>query len=183
MTQVNFQGKFISHINIKRTTPSSSSIKASIVELNPVDNSDLKVLHSVHNLWQTNFSNNIYRDALSINYINIADTEQKFYILTMQSKNFNKLRAEDILAESKIITNKPNKDSIYLDYLQVHPENMSESENKIYKGLGSNFLDFLKKHYNGKEINLHSLYTTIEFYLKNGFHQIASNSNQLYYRG
>lgn len=181
MDNITFTGNFISHINIKRVKPINITQKISVIEADPLNFHDLEALREVNDLWQGNFSNNIYKDANAINNIAIKDEKIKFFILTHQKNNFNNLNAEDIIAEGKIILKHPKENSIYLDYLQVQPDNMFESENRIYKGIGTAFLDFIKDLYKGKEISLHSLYSTLDFYMKNGFRPIERNSNNLYF--
>ena len=51
----------------------------------------------------------------------------------------------------------------------------------IFKGIGTAALNFLKKLYNGKEINLHSLYSSRYFYEQNGFRPVEPESNNLYF--
>lgn len=181
MDNLSFTGNFISLINIKKLKPFTMPVKISVVEADPLVSEDLRALREVNDLWRGNFSNVIYKDAAAINNIGIPDEIQKFFVLTRQKENFNRLKAEDILAEGKIILDNPDKNSIYLDYLQVQPDNMFESENRIYKGIGSAFLDAIKALYKGKEINLHSLYSTLDFYKKNGFRPSGRDSNNLYF--
>ena len=179
MEKINFKGSFISTVNISKIRPLSAPVKVSAVELNPLDNRDLKVLQKVHSLWSANFSGVIYKDAEKINLTEIPDDTQKFFVLTRQKNNFENLCAEDVLAEIKVIPE--GSKSIFLDYLQVQPDNMFDSDNRIFKGIGTAALNFLKKLYNGKEINLHSLYSSRYFYEQNGFRPVEPESNNLYF--
>ncbi len=181
MEDISFKGKFISSIAIQKYKSISAPVKVSVAEVNPIDNNDVKTLKNVHSLWNGNFSKNIYNDAANINLANIQNADEKFYVLTRQKSNFENLNPEDILAESKIIINNPDTRSIYLDYLQVEPDNMYEAENRIYKRVGSSMLDFLKLYYPNKDIHLHSVFSSIEFYVKNGFRPIERNSSSLFY--
>ena len=60
MNQISFRGQFVSNINIKKAGYPIPAHKASIVEVNPVNNNDLRVLKEIHELWNGNFTNCIY---------------------------------------------------------------------------------------------------------------------------
>lgn len=181
MSEISFKGNFISHLNIQKIYPIKRPCKISIVELNPLDNRDLRALRELNDLWEASFSGSIYKDAASIHNIGEADKAQKFYVLTRQMKNFENIFPEDILAEAKIVEDSFNGRSVNLDYLQVHPENMFGSENRKFKHIGTAFLDFFKNLYKGKEINLHTLFSSQDFYFANGFHRVERDSNNLYF--
>ena len=181
MNNTSFKGRFISSLKITPVKSINPPLKVSAVEINPIDNCDIKALKNVHSLWNGAFTKNIYNDAHAIKLTQIPSSNEKFFILTKQTENFDNINPEMVLAEAKIITNNPDTRSIYLDYLQVEPDNMHEAENRIYKGIGSKMLDFLKLHYKNKDIHLHAVFSTLEFYAKNGFHPIEQNSRNLFY--
>ena len=181
MSEISFKGNFISHLNIQKIYPIKMPFKVSVVELNPLDNRDLRALRDVDDLWEASFSGNIYKEAASIHNIGEADEAQKFYVLTRQMKNFENIFPDDILAEAKIAEDSFNGRSVNLDYLQVHPEHLYDSEVREFKGLGRGFLDFFKQLYKGKEIDLHSVFSARDFYFKNGFHPVERDSNNLYF--
>lgn len=180
MNNINFKGKFISQIDIKKL-PLNKPVKVSAVELNPLLKSDLKTLREIDDLWNVEFSNYIYKDAVAINSLIDSHENKKFYVLTRQKTDYENLNAADILAEAKILL-KQSDNSIYLDYLQVDPDNNYYSQQcKLYKGIGTAFLNFFKSAYKNQKIKLHSLFSCTEFYKKNGFQSVSPNSNNLYF--
>lgn len=176
MNQISFKGQFISNINIKRAGYPLPTHQAAIVEADPLKFHDLKALEDVDRLWDGNFSRCIYKDAYRINLNNAPDSKQKFFILTDQKENYNRLNSDDILAEAKVVLDYPVKGKVFIDYLQVQPENSFDSNNRTYEKLGTSFLSFLKKYYNNSEIGLRSLHSTVDFYIKNGFKLVRKDS-------
>ena len=181
MNNINFKGTFITCTDIKRANKNSSPVKVSAVRINPYDKRDLKALKEVHDLWDGQFSKKIYKDAIRVIKEELPPEDYKFFILTKQHTNFDNLVPDDILAEAQIVLNHPNQNSVYLDYMQVEPQNMYESEYRVYKGIGSAFLDFFKKMYKGKNIHLRSLISTQDFYKINGFRQKDIQSTDYYF--
>ena len=181
MNEINFKGNFITRLNVQKIYPTTKKLEISAVELNPLDNKDLRVLRIVDELWNAGFSKNIYKDAASIHNVGLSDEAQRFFVLTRQMKNFENILPDDILAEAKVIEDTFNGRSVNLDYLQVHPEQKYDSECRKIKNIGSAFLDFLKNRYKGKEIDLHAVFSSLDFYFANGFRPIEPNSNNLYF--
>ena len=169
MNQISFRGQLITNINIKKYGETNSTRQASVVKMNPLKYRDLNTLLGVCDLWNETFAGTIYKDADRINISRTNLDLRKFYVLTEQRQSYERVEPEDVLAEAEIVIDYPDKNNIYLEYLQVQPENMYESGSQLYKGIGSSFLSFLKDYYKNKIIQLRALPTTVDFYIKNGF--------------
>ena len=174
--QISFKGQLVSNMNIKRAGYDFPAKKASIVELNPLEYHDLRTLREINELWDGTLASCICKDAECINIGQADFNPQKFFVLTTQRENFKRMNPDDILAEAEVVLNQPSKGKIYLEYLQVDPDNMFDSEAKLYEGLGTTFLNFLKKHYNGLEIHLNAVCSAVDFYLKNGFTLVKNST-------
>ena len=72
MSEISFKGNFISHLNIQKIYPIKMPFKISVVELNPLDNRDLRALRDVDDLWEASFSGNIYKESASILIFGVA---------------------------------------------------------------------------------------------------------------
>lgn len=182
MNNISFNGKFVSNINIKKAGAIANEFKTSIVEINPYSKNDLKTLREVHELWRGHFSRLVYEEAVKTSIDKIFSEENKFFVMTMQRGNFDVLDGNDILAEAKIILNKPEKNYVYIDYLQVNPEDMHGSNYRVYKNIGTNFLNFFKENFSKKTIHLHTIESARTFYMKNGFQKDPKISDHLYFK-
>ena len=181
MTQISFKGTLITNMNVRKAGYTLPTHKVSIVRVNPNNEADLRALREVEDSWQGNFTKQIYKDAERINSGIIPEFPETFFIMTEQKDKFSKLNPDDILAEAKIIRDFPAKNKIYIDYLQVQPDNSFDSPIRTLEGLGTSFLKFIKNHYKGKELSLRSLFSTIDFYKKNGFKLVRKDSNLMKY--
>ena len=166
MNQISFKGNFITNANIKRAGVIPMPCKISVVELDPLKSKDLKALERLGEMWISDLSFNIFKEAQRINENGINKDNLQFFVLTEQKENFKNINPHKILAEASIIVDYPGKDKIYLDYLQVDPMSMHNTDGRVYKGVGTAFLKFLKKYYKGKEIQLRTLISATNFYLK-----------------
>ena len=100
--------------------------------------------------------------------------------LTEQTDNFEKLQPEKILAESSVSAF-PFSKSINIDDFQVHPKHNYFAQDRQFKKVGEALLNAIKRIFDGKEIILHAVPKSIDFYTKNEFRPIARDSHNMHY--
>ncbi len=185
--KINFNGNFIRPTVVKKINKDNKYIphRVSLIQIDTTNQMDIKALRDTFKIWENDssipsFSDIIYEDAKQIHDKNYDNGFHKFFVLTNQKKHFYKLNYNDILAMSEISAY-PHSKKINIDAIEVHPEHNYWSSKRNFKGIGSAFLDAIKKVFDGKEITLRSVPSAIDFYKKNGFHQITKDSHDLQY--
>ncbi len=175
---INFKANYINATTVKRInqTPVSDKV-VSFVELSPQSTSDVKAIRTLSYCWDDNKS--LAGDL----YCNLRDCSlygdnsgQKFYAITQQRNNFEKLDSDEILAVAQI----RDRDDIHLDLLQVDPANNNDIYLREFCHIGTAMLNCLKKLFPNKDITLKSVDSAFDFYLKNGFNRIANSSHFIF---
>lgn len=186
-SNINFKGKFISPVIIKKLDIQKKYIphQASIIQIDTANEKDIIALKNASKNWDTSsptlsFSDIIYEDAKGIYEMGEDNNFHKFFVLTNQKKDFAELNQDEILAMTEI-SDYPNSKKIGIEALEVHPDHNYWSENRNYKQIGSGLLDAIKQIFKGKEINLRSVDSALAFYYKNEFIPITRNSHDLQY--
>ncbi len=187
MKIINFTGTYLATTKINKKTQKNKFIphEASVVQMHPSSKNDILTLKSTTESWDENsnilsFSDIIYEDAKNIHDEEIDTGIHKFYAITNQKRNFTKLLPDEILALTEI-TSFPDSRKVNIDVLEVNPEHNHWSQDRTYKNIGSALLNAIKEIFEGKEITVRSVPSALNFYKKNGFHQIYQNSHDLHY--
>lgn len=143
--------------------------KVSLVELSTESDEDMKLMNEISYEWDhhLSFAADI-RDKFSDYYVAMdQNPKEKFFVLTEQERNFDKLDSLDVLAATQL---KKIPKGIYIDFLQVAPDYGARSTTTSpFKRVGSGFLDAVKSLYPKNNILLDPIESAINFYKKNGF--------------
>ena len=143
----------------------------SVVELNPRDKHDLKVLDKLSETWEkADFSDRIFCNAVAATAKNADPSQYKFFIITKQNKDFDKIKAKDVLAQAQIDFDEYHiKNKVWIDFLEVKPETKYGTEKRKYSDIGKRFLDYFKSAYKGKTLSLVPTDSAKPFYEKQNF--------------
>lgn len=177
VNSISFGGQYVTSANIlkKNLKGKFNSCKGSIVEIDTLNNRDIKALLEVSDKWQQEYSREIYDNARFINEMKYRSLLSRFFVLTTQKSNFAKLNPDEILAELQFsVSSKLNK--INLEYFQVDPKSNFWGIDRLYKKVGTGFIDAMKFLYKDSDITLSPAPSAIKFYLKNGFKFIEDSS-------
>lgn len=175
---INFKASYINSTTIKRINqPQTTDKVVSFVELSPQSMSDVKAIRTLSYCWDDNksFAGDLYNNLRDCRLYS-DDSGQKFYAITQQRNNFEKLDSDEILAVAQI----HDRDDIHLDLLQVDPANNNDVYLREFCYVGTAMLNCLKKLFPDKDITLKSVNSAIEFYLKNGFNRIGDSSHFIF---
>lgn len=163
--EINFKANLISKTYVRKLNPTAKKFvphEVSFVEINPLQESDIKALKKMSKLWGDDsiFANTIY-------YFAKRDPRKRTFILTEQEKEFEKLEPEKILGLTQLTR---ELSGIYdIEYLETKPEYQLENKNREYKKIGSQILDCLKKVFYESNLKVDYIFDRVEFYMKNGF--------------
>ena len=157
----------------------------SFIKLNPTDEKDVFTLLKTKDLWtKSRYANTIYTRALEMFYDNDNSNENEFFLLTEQTKDFESLDAEKVLA--MCLVKNCSKYSKYIAYLQTNPLYMYNNDKNFsrnFKGIGSEVLNCLKELFKDFYLVLNaSNKENINFYLKNGFKLINKDTKYLTFK-
>lgn len=170
---INFKANYVSPTYIKDTYRNSNKqdCKVSLVEVNPNSQADLSAIHDIALNWgkRDTYAVNIMENLFYSHYCEDF-SGKRFFALTKQPNNFEKLKGEEVLGLAMVITNDTKE--VRLEYLQVEPENNYFSIERRYKGIGSSLLHSICDIFKNRDISLCSAKSAIEFYKSQGFKQI-----------
>lgn len=151
--------------------------KVSFVELNSFNTNDMITLNNISEDWDKSmFAESIYQDALNINELEDIDCNVKFYAITTQNKNHEKLIPEKILGLCEIKEEGYKK--AFVEFVESNPESINNPHAK-YKAIGNGIFEALKNYYDN--ISLQSTVTALEFYERQGFKPIEKYSRILHW--
>ena len=170
ISSINFKGTYITPAIVKKFDGDKNypQKEVALVELSPISYNDMSVMNRISYEWGNNgtLATDI-RDTFSDHYVAYDEfPREKFYVLTEQKRNFDKLDSLEVLAVTQL---KNIPEGIFIDYLQVAPDYCADNTNSLFRGVGSAFLNSIKKLYTHKNIILNSLESAVQFYKKNGF--------------
>ena len=171
MYNVSFQAKYISTSVVKKKLPSSGyeNCRVNFVQF---EASDLPVIKKLPRRWNEGIVHGFVRDAeLELKNTNDPSKSSKFYAMTKNACDLNKLKLDDILSIAEV-SYSCLYDMHQIDYLCVEPlsrVNAKPSKGRNYLSLGTQMLNKIKKLYEGKDFFLFSMYSAIPFYKSNGF--------------
>lgn len=179
-TNLNFKAKFIQNTSVleyNKKNKNYDKALVSFVEIKPCYDT-IAISNAVKNWENDTYACNILNTLKrqNKNFDNLDNF--KIYALTSQKRNFEILSSNMILALAQIEL-EGNK-TPYLSYLQVNPDNIEQfafyNERK-YKGVGTGFLNSLKKIYDS--ISLVASNRGLDyFYTKNNFDLVSTFSKK-----
>lgn len=177
-----FKANYISPATIVRINNSNYGFKqVSFVEIDPMYKNDRLSVNKAAVSWDRHGGEGFAYDiceALNQIYCSGQNNDDKrFFAITTQRNDFERLAYDDILALAQVTTPEESEyhsNSKYIDFLQIDPEYQKSNVYRTFKGVGTAMLNSIKKLYNDKNILLDSVESAIEFYTKNGFKEIES---------
>lgn len=174
---INFKANYIGQTNVTDTfrNKNQAGCKVSFVEMNPQSKQDVTTMREVTLNWgRDSYATNIM-EHFQYSYFCGDDLEEnRFFALTTQRSNFEKLETDEVLALA--LVSKESDKRIDLKYLQVDPENNYFSAKRRYEGIGRGILRSICKLFGNKDIFLQSANTACGFYKSQGFEQIKNTT-------
>jgi len=167
-----FQGIYKGIVKINELKSDGISEKhVSVVELNPKDKEDLKTLDKLSETWEdAEFSDRIFCNAVASTAKNANPFKRRFFVITKQNKDFNKIQAKDVLAQAQLdLDDYHSKNKVWISFLEVKPEIKYGAEKRKYSDIGKRFIDYFKKAHQGKTLSLIPVESAIPFYEKQDF--------------
>lgn len=174
---ISFKANYINSANIKDSfrDKNQTNCKVSFVEVHPQSEQDVKTMREVTLNWgRDSYATNILEHFLYSHFCGDDLDENRFFALTTQKNNFEKLSTDDVLALA--LVGKESKKRVDLKYLQVDPENNYFSSERRYEGVGRGILHSICNFFENKDIFLQSAKTACEFYRLQGFEQIKDTT-------
>lgn len=174
---ISFKANYIGSANIKDSYRDKNQVNCNVsfVEVNPQSESDVTTMREVTLNWgRDSYATNIMEYFQYSHFCGEDFDENRFFALTTQKNNFEKLEADDVLALALVF--KESKRRVDLKYLQVDPENNYFSGERRYEGIGRGILQSICKLFENKDIFLQSVKTACEFYKLQGFKQIKNTT-------
>lgn len=181
MDNIHFGANFIGRVPVKKKNLRGKfeTQKVSLVLIDTLNKNDILALKHTGETWK-DFATPIYEDAKMFYKNNERSNVHHILALTEQTDNFEKLQPEKILAESSVSAF-PFSKSINIDDFQVHPKHNYFAQDRQFKKVGEALLNAIKRIFDGKEIILHAVPKSIDFYTKNEFRPIARDSHNMHY--
>ena len=174
---VSFKAYRISDANIYRINQDNSHepIKASFVELQPVSNFDVNAADKFAELCGQDYEALAQNIAYDLdNMLFDKDRTKRFFAVTRQMCNFDKLDPYEIMGTMETLIDEANQHMIA--YLKVAPEYAYADIDRTIKGVGASLIKPLQnKLLLGKRIFADILESAKGFYENMGFQQIKGN--------
>lgn len=166
-----FYGTYKGTVKINElNTNSIESRDAYVVQMDPKDKKDLKVLKKLSSSWKNaELSGAIYKKALTSSKKEIINLNSKFFVITIQDKDFDKINHKEVLAQAQLGYEDSYKNQVWIDYLQVNPNNKYGSKKRKFANVGKAFVDFFKEEHKGKKLVLAPLEPSLSFHEKQNF--------------
>ena len=126
-------------------------VSAYLVELDKTSEDNYKVLKDVAETWENGdlYANDVY-ERFKSNFENKTLTpEERFFVLTKQSKNFDKLNYAKILGVAELY--KPEDSPIEIEFLQTNPKYIKAKDSPKIKHIGKAIIKGVLKIIKDKE--------------------------------
>lgn len=175
---INFKANLNSIGIVKRLNKdnSYSDLPVSFVELDINSKRDLFAMKKVANNWMGNiYANDVYERFKVNQERNLENQEERFFALTSQKENFDKLDYKRILGVAEIYL--PLGEDAEIEFLQTNQSFLTECPS--IKHIGKVIVDKIKNILANETIALYSTYDAIPFYQKQGFKIIEENLMKL----
>lgn len=174
---ISFGASFVQKLPIKKysyETKTYTPDYASMAELNPYDKNDVDSVYEIaRDFGGDTYASNIYYDIKSASHRDKNKYNIRFFVLTRQKDNFEKIQDIDVLGIAEI--HQINDREIDIDYIQTHPKYVYPVGPKYIKRIGTAILNYFKQ--DNDKISL--LSGNHAFYRKNGFKKISPNGNRM----
>ena len=181
MDNIHFGANFIGRVSVKKKNIMGrfKTEKVSLLCIDTLNKDDIQALKHTRETWK-DLTIHIYEDANMFYQNKERSKFHHIFALSEQNDNFEKLQPEKILAESAISAY-PTSKSISIDYFQVHPKHNYFAKDRQFKKVGEAMLNAIKKIFEDREILLHAVPKSTDFYAKNDFHPVYYDSYNMRY--
>lgn len=174
--QINFQAKYIRNEYIPRKGTNDLE-KVSIIKFTKLHKNDQKALDVVAKSWKkitgdkSTYANDMCIEFREAALLKKDEFKREFYGLTLQQEDFETINPSKILGLAEISTMRTSEDFILhiLDYLETHPNNVYNNENREYMNIGKVLLKFIDKKLKGLPTALLPTKMSEQMYLNNGY--------------
>ena len=178
---ISFGANFIKNTTILQKDKSGNfkPYDVALVELDPYSKNDIATMAEIADEW---FSWESFTPQILESMENISDrhqmirSERKFYALTTQTDNFEKLDQMNILNTAQVSDYRFNQ--IKLDFIETNPAYKHKEAKSCYKHIGTAMLNCIKELYSKKDIYLRAIDDAVDFYLLNGFKRVSENLSE-----
>ncbi len=168
---ISFKGHYICDSQVKRN---NKPCALSFVQIDTKNKSDIAALKELDYMYERKSYFGDISDNASLDYrCNISFNDKKYYVLTSQKRDFEKLDSDMILGAVQV---EPHENCNEINYLQVIPEQNYFNPEREYKNLGSSIVNTIMKLFPEKKLMLYSSNSAINFYKKLGFTQDKSET-------
>lgn len=168
---ISFKGNYVCDTQVKKN---NKPYTLSFVQIDTKNKSDITALSELDYMYQRKSYFGDISDNASLDYrCNMSFNDKKYYVLTSQKRNFEKLDSDMILGAVQV---EPHENCNEINYLQVIPEQNYSNSNREYKNLGASIVGTILKLYPDKQLMLYSSNSAIDFYKKLGFKQDESET-------
>ena len=180
---VSFKANYLHSIRLEKINNEKTQ-KAALVELDPKSELDNSSIQQIIYDWG-GINSYSYDIAYNMGQILCELNDEsmptpRFFAITEQRSNFNKLVPESILALAETTSMKDNV--INIDFLETNIDQAYNAKNAKFQHIGTTMLDYLKTLFSGKTLELNATNESMSFYIKNGFVKKSGNFNRLMFK-
>lgn len=177
---ISFKANFIAPAMIKqhRFFRKFQDKEASFIELKNAESADRMALQELEKIWGDGkgFVEQMARHIRADYFWKY--NKRRYFALTLQQEQFEKPITNKILGVAEVENR--NSNNIFLNYLQIHPDNRFSSCCRTYYKIGTAMINSLKDLFPQKNISLITTQFARKFYIKNGFKSVGKGSKMIF---
>lgn len=180
---ISFKANYLNHTNIKQydLNNKTSDYQAFFIKIDPNNRRDLAALRQVKKDWGSgSYAHQIYDRATEMAFDDSYARDKEIFALTTQANDFAHLQSDKILGLS-LLSSRPHNIK-YITYFQTIPKYTYEKRKELsegFKNIGTSLLDCLKTYVKNSSITLHATFSSMNFYLSQGFDFINKDSKYM----
>lgn len=174
---ISFKANLISQEYIRKRNADNtfSSMPVSFVQLDGKSKSEVMAVRKLADRWSygDEYAGNISDCMLEALYGG-RENNDKFYAITKQTENLDKLNGEDILALA--LTSLSSTGENCIDYAQVEPkyvatlpEYLHGEKIPLYKKIGTALFDGIERMFKHKDLYLFTMEDNLKYYKRRGY--------------
>lgn len=170
MDSINFTANHVKNVTIaKKCFNKYQPCRVSLVELDPANKRDVKVISDTADKWDISFTCFTIEDMLAARSNSEALEKLKVYALTKQKSGFDRMKYSDVLGVIQV--KKGYEDGNKIEVLQTNPKYIKDQKNKFpaFRHIGKKLTKFVQKEYSEAPLYVHPTRFAVPFYEKLGF--------------
>ena len=146
----------------------TSNCPVSFVEMNPFDESDVCSMNKVAYIWGNNGGeSSLISDIFQYEGKSTNDVESRYFVLTKQNEDFDKIRPSKVLGIVK--TTNAGKNSVEIDGVQVNPFYVYNNPYSDLSEVGKTMMKLLQDNFSDKNLFAYVPKNVIPFFKKLGW--------------